>query len=131
MTSNVHNAWMRVVCGRIKSDFRYSPSVYNNFPWCTPTNEQRERIEKTAQAILDARKLYPSSSLADLYDELSMPPELRKAHQENDKAVMEAYGFIYDKPKNGSKYFTESETVTELMKMYQKLISDVDENESK
>lgn len=114
MHSNVHNAWMRVVCGRIKSDYRYSPIVYNNFPWPTPTDEQKAKIEKTAQAILDARALYPDCSLADLYDELTMPPELRKAHQENDRAVMQAYGFDI-------KTTTESSCVAELMKMYQKL----------
>ena len=74
--------------------YRYSKDVvYNNFPWPTPTDAQKEKIEKTAQAILDARNLYPECSLADLYDEVTMPLELRKAHQENDKAVMEAYGF--------------------------------------
>ena len=92
--SNVHMAWMRAVCGRIKSDYRYSKDVvYNNFPWPNPTDEQRTKIEQTAQAILDARALYPDSSLADLYDELTMPVELRKAHQDNDRAVMQAYGF--------------------------------------
>ena len=81
LTSNVHNAWMRVVCGRLKSDYRYSGAiVYNNFPWPTPTPEQKAKIEQTAQAILDARALYPDCSLADLYDEIAMPPELRKAH---------------------------------------------------
>ena len=115
MTSNVHMAWMRTVCGRIKSDYRYSNDiVYNNFPWPNPTPEQKERIEKTAQAILDARALYPDSSLADLYDELTMPPELRTAHQNNDRAVMAAYGFPI-------KNFTEADCVAELMKMYQKL----------
>ena len=108
-------AWMRVVCGRLKSDYSYSNTiVYNNFPWPNPTDKQKENIEKTAQMILDARALYPNSSLADLYDELAMPPELRKAHQLNDKAVMEAYGFW-------GKIKTESECVAELMKMYQKL----------
>ena len=115
MTSNVHNAWMRVVCGRIKSDFRYSPATYNNFPWPTPTAEQKALIEKTAQGILDARALYSESCLADLYDELTMPPELRKAHQANDKAVMQAYGFW-------GKLNTESACVAELMKMYQRLV---------
>jgi hypothetical protein len=115
LTSNVHMAWMRAVCGRLKSDYRYSKDVvYNNFPWPTPTNEQKTAIEKTAQAILDARAKYPDCSLADLYDEVAMPPELRKAHQENDKAVMRAYGFW-------GKLNTESECVAELMKMYQKL----------
>ena len=116
LTSNVHMAWMRVVAGRLKSDYRYSKDiVYNNFPWCNPTEEQKKKIEKTAQAILDARALYPNSSLAELYDELTMPKELRKAHQENDKAVMEAYGFDW-------KRMTESDCVAELMKMYEKLI---------
>ena len=116
LTSNVHMAWMRAVCGRIKSDYRYSKDiVYNNFPWPNPTAEQKAKIEQTAQAILDARALYPESSLADLYDELTMPVELRKAHQANDKAVMQAYGFDY-------KTMTESECVAELMKMYVELV---------
>ena len=94
LESNVHMAWMRAVCGRLKSDYRYSKDiVYNNFPWPTPTNELKAKIEKTAQAILDARAKYPDCSLADLYDEVSMPVELRKAHQNNDRAVMEAYGW--------------------------------------
>ncbi len=115
LTSNVHMAWMRAVCGRLETRYRYSKDiVYNNFPWCEPTEEQKAKIEQTAQAILDARALYPDSSLADLYDELTMPPELRKAHQANDRAVMQAYGFW-------GKIKTESECVAELMKMYQKL----------
>ena len=94
LSSNVHNAWVKTVCGRIKSDFRYSVNiVYNNYPWPRLTAEQRRKIELTAQAILDARALYPDSSLADLYDDVTMPPELRKAHINNDRAVMEAYGF--------------------------------------
>ena len=114
LNSNVHMAWVKTVSGRLKSDFNYSNIiVYNNFPWCEPNEEQKAKIEQTAQAILDARALYPDSSLADLYDELTMPPELRKAHQLNDKAVMAAYGF--------STKMTESECVAELMKMYQKL----------
>ena len=114
LTSNVHNAWMRVVCGRMKSDYRYSSTlVYNNFPWPEVSDEQREKIAETAQAILDARAMYPDSSLADLYDELTMPPELRKAHQQNDRAVMTAYGF----PIN----MTESECVASLFELYQKL----------
>ena len=118
LTSNIHMAWMRAVCGRLETRYRYSNSVvYNNFPWCEPTAEQKAKIEETAQAILDARALYPDSSLADLYDELTMPPELRKAHQANDRAVMQAYGFW-------GKIKTESECVAELMKMYQKLIND-------
>ena len=114
LISNVHMAWMRVTCGRMKSDYSYSPAVYNNFPWPNPTDEQKARIEETAQAILDARALYPDSSLADLYDELTMPPELRKAHQDNDRAVMRAYGFDI-------KTMTESTCVAELFKLYQQL----------
>lgn len=114
MMSNVHNAWIRTVCGRLEMRYRYSVNVvYNNFPWCNPTDEQKAKIEQTAQAILDARAKYPDCSLADLYDETTMPPELRKAHQANDFAVMAAYGF----PKN----ITESECVAELMKMYRQL----------
>ena len=108
-------AWMRAVCGRLKSDYRYSKDiVYNNFPWPTPTDEQKAKIEQTAQAILDARALYPDSSLADLYDETTMPPELRKAHQQNDRAVMRAYGFDI-------KTTTETSCVAKLMQMYQVL----------
>ena len=115
LTSNVHMAWMRAVCGRLKSDYRYSKDVvYNNFPWPTPTDEQKAKIKETAQAILDARALYPDSSLADVYDETTMPPELRRAHQQNDKAVMRAYGFDI-------KTTTETACVAELMRMYQKL----------
>lgn len=113
ITSNVHMAWMRAVCGRLKSDYSYSNTiVYNNFPWPNPTEEQKIKIEHTAQAILDARVLYPDSSLADLYDELTMPVELRKAHQDNDRAVMQAYGF----PVKST--FTESQCVAELFKLY-------------
>ncbi|MBQ7424218.1 MAG: class I SAM-dependent DNA methyltransferase [Prevotella sp.] len=116
LTSNVHNAWMRVVCGRMKSDYRYSSTlVYNNLPWPSPTEDQKEKIEQTAQAVLDARALYSESSLADLYDEVTMPPELRKAHQANDRAVMEAYGW------KASSQFTESMCVAELFKLYQNL----------
>ena len=93
LESSVHMAWMRVVCGRLKSDYRYSKDiVYNNFPWPKVTEAQRTKIEATAQAILDARRLYPDSSLADLYDDVTMPIELRKAHTANDIAVLEAYG---------------------------------------
>lgn len=116
LTSNVHMAWMRAVCGRLKSDYRYSKEiVYNNFPWPAPTDEQRAKIEQTAQAILDARTLYPDCSLAEMYgDKMYLFPELLKAHQQNDKAVMQAYGFW-------GKLNTESACVAELMKMYQKL----------
>lgn len=118
LTSNVHMAWMRVVCGRLKSDYRYSKDiVYNNFPWPEPSTQQRQKIEQTAQAILDARALYPDSSLADLYDELTMPSELRKAHRQNDMAVMQAYGFT----KGSEAYKSEAACVAELMQRYQKL----------
>lgn len=113
MISNVHMAWMRIVAGRLEMRYSYSPSVYNNFPWPTPTDAQKAKIEKTAQAILDARNIYPDCSLADLYDEVTMPPELRKAHQENDKAVMEAYGF--------NPRMSEPEIVAELFNMYENL----------
>ena len=151
LTSNVHMAWMRAVCGRLKSDYRYSNTiVYNNFPWPDltlsrltpnpspkerglepnspsllergPGGEARRKIERTAQAILDARALYPDSSLADLYDEVTMPPELRKAHQNNDRAVMEAYGFDW-------RTMTESECVAELFKLYQQLVEREKEKE--
>ena len=115
LTSNVHMAWMRALAGRLEMRYRYSKDiVYNNFPWPNPTKEQQAKIEKTAQSILTAREKYKDCSLADLYDEVTMPPELRKAHQLNDKAVMEAYGFW-------GKVKTESECVSELMKMYQKI----------
>ena len=115
LESNVHMAWMRAVCGRLKSDYRYSKDVvYNNFPWPTPTDEQKAKIEQTAQAILDARAKYPDSSLADLYDDLTMPVELRNAHQDNDRAVMQAYGF-------NVKTMTESQCVAELFKLYKEL----------
>ena len=116
MESNVHMAWVRAVGGRLKSDYRYSNKlVYNNYPWPNPTEEQRAKIEQTAQAILDARALYPDSSLADLYDEIAMPIELRKAHQDNDRAVMQAYGF----PVKSS--FTESQCVAELFRLYEEM----------
>ena len=118
LISNVHNAWMRTVGGRMKSDYQYSKGIiYNNFTWPSPNETQKLRIQKTAQGILEARNKYPNNSLADLYDELTMPPELRKAHQENDKAVMEAYGFDWHK-------MTESDCVAELMKMYENKIKE-------
>lgn len=121
LISNVHMAWTRTVCGRLKSDYQYSGAiVYNNFPWPIPTEQQKQRIEQTAQAILDARTLYPDSSLADLYDELTMPPELRKAHQANDRAVMDAYGFT----KGTAARTSESACVAELMKLYQQKASE-------
>ncbi|MEE1277271.1 MAG: type IIL restriction-modification enzyme MmeI, partial [Fibrobacteraceae bacterium] len=116
ITSNVFMSWMRAVCGRLKSDYRITKdNVYNNFPWCNPTEEQKAKIEKTAQAILDARAKYPDCSLAQLYGENSfLFPELVKAHQANDRAVMEAYGFAKD--------ITESEIVAALFKMYERLV---------
>ena len=115
LTSNVHMGWVRAVAGRLEMRYQYSGSnVYNPFPWPNPTEAQRAKIEQTAQAILDARALYPDCSLADLYDETTMPPELRKAHQANDRAVMQAYGFDV-------KTTTEASCVAELMKLYQAL----------
>ena len=113
LTSGAHMAWMRTVCGRLKSDYRYSPSVYNNFPWPVLNEKTQSKLEETAKGILEARELFPNSSLADLYDEMAMPPELRKAHRANDAAVLEAYGFPNDA--------TESEIVARLFKMYQEL----------
>ena len=113
MNSNVFMAWMRTIGGKLKSDYRITvTNVYNNFPWPTPTDDQKAQIEKTAQAILDARALYPDSSLADLYDPLTMPPELRKAHQANDRAVMQAYGMPI-------KETDEAACVAWLMRLYQ------------
>lgn len=120
LESNVHMAWVRATCCRLKSDYSYTVNdVYNNFIWPAPTEQQKAKIEQTAQAILDARALYPDSSLADLYDELTMPPELRKAHQDNDRAVMDAYGFI----KGTAARTSESACVAELMKLYQQKVS--------
>ena len=112
LISIVHMAWMRVVAGRLKSDYRYTPAVYNNFPWpdlCVSAS-LREKITTTAQAILDARARYPESSLADLYDPLTMPPDLRAAHEANDRAVLAAYGLAPDTP--------ETEIVAHLFKLY-------------
>ena len=121
LISNVHMAWMRTVAGRMKSDYQYSANVvYNNFPWPEVTETQKDKISKTAKAIIDARALYPESSLADLYDELTMPVELRRAHQANDKAVMEAYDMT--KIVDGKKtWLTESETVARLFEMYEEI----------
>ena len=115
LASSIHMAWMRTTAGRLEMRYRYSKEiVYNNFPWPTPTDEQRAKIEQTAQAILDARALYPDSTLADLYDDTLMPPELRKAHRANDAAVCAAYGFDKD--------ITEPEIVAQLMRMCLDLI---------
>lgn len=118
LVSNVHMAWMRAVCGRLKSDYRYSKDVvYNNFPWPNPTDEQKAKIEQSAQAILDARAIYSDSSLADLYDDLAMPVVLRKAHKDNDKAVMQAYGFDLQMIDEES----DAPIISELFKLYQEL----------
>ena len=118
LMSNVHMAWMRAVAGRLEMRYSYSNTiVYNNFPWPTPTDDQESRIEQTAKAILDARAIYPNASLADLYGESLMPPELRKAHQANDRAVMAAYGFDV-------KTMTEASCVAELMRRYRALTQD-------
>ncbi len=123
LESNVHMAWVRATCCRLKSDYSYTVNdVYNNFIWPAPTDQQKVKIEQTAQAILDARALYPDSSLADLYDELTMPPELRKAHQANDRAVMDAYGFT----KGTAARTSESACVAELMKLYQQKVSELE-----
>ena len=115
LTSTQHNAWMRTVAGRLKSDYRYSANiVYNNFPWPTPTDAQRSAVETAAQGILDARARYPDSSLADLYDPLTMPPELVKAHAKLDKAVDAAYGY------KGAN--SDAERVAFLFGLYQDLI---------
>jgi len=114
LTSSVHNAWMRAVCGRLKSDYRYSKDiVYNNFPWPTATEADRAKIEATAKAILDAREAYPDSSLADLYDATAMPPDLRRAHSRNDAAVLRLYGLPADAP--------EPTIVAHLMNLYKEL----------
>jgi hypothetical protein len=118
LESNVHMAWMRAVCGRLEMRYRYSKDVvYNNFPWPNPTEEQKAKIEQTAQAILDARAKYPDSSFADMYgDKMYLFPELLAAHQNNDRAVMQAYGF-------NVKAMTESQCVAELFKLYKEMIS--------
>ncbi len=112
----MHMAWVRVVCGRLESRYRYSAGiVYNNFPWPQPTDRQKEAIEAAAQGVLDARKRFPDSTLAELYDPLTMPPELAKAHQKLDRAVDSVYG---------RRSFTgEAERVAFLFGLYQKLTS--------
>lgn len=118
LNSSVHMSWMRTVAGRLKSDYSYSNTiVYNNFIWADATDDQKEKISKTAQAILDARALYPDSSFADLYDPLTMPPELLKAHKANDKAVLALYGFKSDA--------TEEEIVVKLMQMYAEKVNEL------
>ena len=118
LTSNVHMGWTRAVCGRLEMRYQYSgANVYNPFPWPDPTDAQKTKIEQTAQAILDARALYPDASLADLYDPVTMPPELLKAHQANDRAVMQAYGMPI-------KETDEAACVAWLMKLYQEKVNE-------
>ncbi|MBQ9354451.1 MAG: class I SAM-dependent DNA methyltransferase [Clostridia bacterium] len=118
LMSNAHNAWMRLLAGRLKSDYRYSKDiVYNTFPWPNPSESQKTAIENTAQQILDARLLYPNSTLADLYDPDVMPPELTKAHIANNQAVLDAYGL-----KGTSAYYSEDDCVSELIKLYQSMV---------
>ena len=115
LQSSVHMVWVSTLCGRMKSDYRYSPALYNNFPWLDLSEEQKSKIEHTAKGILEARSLYPESTLADLYDPLTMPAELVKAHDENDKVVMKAYGFKLS--------MTEGDIIDELFKLYEKAVS--------
>jgi hypothetical protein len=117
LSSTMHNAWMRTVCGRLESRYRYSASiVYNNFPWPeNPTEKQKQAIEAAAQGLLDARAEFPNSSLADLYDPLTMPPVLLKAHQTLDRAVDAAYG--------KTNFQTEAQRVAFLFELYQKYTS--------
>ena len=120
----MHMAWVRAVCGRLKSDYRYSSGiVYNNFPWPEVTDKQREAIEQAAQAVLDARLKFPTSTLADLYDPIAMPPELRKAHQALDREVDKAYG--------KTSFASEAERVALLFSLYQKLTSLLPEDKPK
>lgn len=115
LTSNVFMAWMRAICGRLKSDYRITKdNVYNNFPWPKPTDQQIQKIEQTAKKILDAREKYPGASFADMYSNLDLFTELKKAHLENDRAVMEAYGMW-------GKVNSESECVAWLFRMYEEL----------
>lgn len=111
LTSRVHMGWMRRVCGRLKSDYRYSKNiVYNTFVWPSPSPEQKAKIESAAQKILEARAEWGDSSLAAMYDEAAIPLGLRLAHRENDRAVCEAYGWSEDRP--------EEEIVDELFRKY-------------
>ena len=124
LTSCVHMGWMRAVAGRLEMRYRYSKDiVYNNFPWPSPTKEQKQRIEQTAQMILEVRKKYTNSSLADLYDDRAIPKELTNAHQLNDKAVLAAYGI---KPGD-EEYKSESACVAMLMRMYQDKVEEIEQ----
>ena len=115
LTSSVHNCWMRTVAGRLKSDYRYSKEiVYNNFPWPEANKRQQTKIAKLAQVVLDARKQFPGSSLADLYDPLTMPPVLLEAHQNLDREVMRLYGF--------PARMAEAAVVARLFELYQNIV---------
>jgi hypothetical protein len=117
LTSTMHMAWTRYVCGRLEMRYRYSKDiVYNNFPWPNPTEKQKAEIEKSAQGILDVRAQFPNASLADLYDPVAMPPALSKAHQKLDKAVEAAYGRTFD---------DDSQRVAYLFELYQKLTGEL------
>ena len=111
LTSSIHMAWVRIAAGRLEMRYRYTPAVYNNFPWCKPTDKQRRAIEQSAQKILDVREKYSGATLADLYDELSMPKDLRDAHKKNDRAVAQAYGLE-------NIWEDESKITAEMLKMY-------------
>ena len=124
LTSNVHMAWMRAVCGRLKSDYRYSKEiVYNTFPWPEVTDKQKEQIERTAQNILNVRESFSDTPMSILYDQATMPNELRKAHQANDIAVMKAYGMPI-------KETDEASCVAWLMRLYQEKIAEVEGRKS-
>ena len=115
LTSSVHMAWIKTVAGRLKSDFRYSAQiVYNNFPFCQPSAQQKRTIAETALNILNVRKNYPTSTLAELYDDILMPKDLRNAHKENDLAVLQAYGFSADS--------SDSDIISALMYLHQKIL---------
>ncbi|MDP3009557.1 MAG: hypothetical protein Q8N30_10895 [Methylococcales bacterium] len=131
LTSSMHNAWLRTVCGRLKSDYRYSAGiVYNNFPWATPDAKQIKTIEEKAQAVLDARAEHTTSTLADLYNPLTMPPNLVKAHNALDKAVDAAYGYkpVLNKVEGGGK--DDAARVAFLFEMYQQLTAPLVETEN-
>jgi len=114
LTSSVHMAWTKTVCGRLKSDYRYSAKlVYNNFVWQKMTRDEYNRLNITAQKILDVRKKYPVASLASLYDEVTMPKDLRDAHRDNDKIVMKIYGF--------DESMTDEEIAIQLLMRYEEL----------
>lgn len=124
LTSTMHNAWMRTVCGRLKSDYRYSASiVYNNFPWPEPDNKRWQAIEKAAQAVLDARALFPTATLADLYDPLAMPLELSRAHQQLDRAVDATYACIESGRSSKKSFASEAERLAFLFERYQVIIN--------